>query len=136
MPFSSSACIPRNSTRSISYVRARRATSQKAQGGDELLAAIQTVASGRRYLSRTLAIILAQAAAGTPQGSQHAALSKREFEVFMQLAVGHSVTDVAAVMGLSVKTVSTYRTRIFEKMNFSRNADITAYAMRHNMLAH
>jgi two-component system, NarL family, invasion response regulator UvrY len=61
-------------------------------------------------------------------------LSKREFQVFQRLALGNSVTEIADEMGLSIKTVSTYRTRIMEKMDMTRNADITAYAMRHGFL--
>ena len=52
----------------------------------------------------------------------------------MQLAAGKTVTDIADEMCLSVKTISTYRSRIFEKMDFSRNADLTAYALRHNLM--
>src|SRR5205085_1133138 len=65
---------------------------------------------------------------------RHRQLSNREFQIFVQLAAGKTVTDIADEMCLSVKTISTYRSRIFEKMDFSRNADLTAYALRHNLM--
>jgi two-component system, NarL family, invasion response regulator UvrY len=106
----------------------------KAQAGAELLKAIRLVATGHKYLSDSLAASLALAAAGDAPLAAHARLSKREFQVFQRLALGNSVTEIADEMGLSIKTVSTYRTRIMEKMNMTRNADITAYAMRHGFL--
>lgn len=106
----------------------------KAQPGDQLVSAIRTVASGRKYLSQTLASTLAASATGQPPKTKHGELSKREFEVFLQLAAGNSVTEIAETMGLSVKTISTYRNRVLLKMDFSRNADMTAYALRYRML--
>jgi len=106
----------------------------KSQAGASLLKAIRLVATGHKYLSDSLAASLALAAAGDTPLAAHARLSKREFQVFQRLALGNSVTEIADEMGLSIKTVSTYRTRIMEKMDMTRNADITAYAMRHGFL--
>jgi two-component system, NarL family, invasion response regulator UvrY len=106
----------------------------KAQAGGELIEAIRTVAAGRKYISKTLANSLALAASGDTPPHPHHRLSKRETEVFLRLAMGDSVTYVADDMGLSVKTTSTFRTRILEKMGFERNAEITAYAMQHALL--
>ncbi len=101
---------------------------------DELLEAIRTVAAGRKYVSASLAEALALAATGDAPAPAHRQLSNREFQIFVQLAAGKTVTDIADEMCLSVKTISTYRSRIFEKMDFTRNADLTAYALRHNLM--
>src|ERR1700694_2233593 len=106
----------------------------KAGGAEELLEAIRTVAAGRKYVSASLAEALALAATGDAPAPPHRQLSNREFQIFVQLAAGKTVTDIADEMCLSVKTISTYRSRIFEKMDFSRNADLTAYALRHNLM--
>jgi two-component system invasion response regulator UvrY len=106
----------------------------KAGEADELLEAIRTVAAGRKYVSASLAEALALAATGDAPAPAHRQLSNREFQIFVQLAAGKTVTDIADEMCLSVKTISTYRSRIFEKMSFSRNADLTAYALRHNLM--
>jgi two-component system invasion response regulator UvrY len=106
----------------------------KAGGADELLEAIRTVAAGRKYVSASLAEALALAATGDAPAPAHRQLSNREFQIFVQLAAGKTVTDIADEMCLSVKTISTYRSRIFEKMDFTRNADLTAYALRHNLM--
>lgn len=106
----------------------------KAGGADQLLEAVRTVAAGRKYVSASLAEALALAATGDAPAPPHRQLSNREFQIFVQLAAGKTVTDIADEMCLSVKTISTYRSRIFEKMDFSRNADLTAYALRHNLM--
>jgi DNA-binding NarL/FixJ family response regulator len=107
----------------------------KAGEATELVAALRLVASGRRYVSPALAEALALEATGVVQEPSHRQLSNREFQVFIGLAAGRTVTDLADAMCLSVKTVSTYRTRVLEKMNLERNADLTAYALRHSLLA-
>jgi two-component system, NarL family, invasion response regulator UvrY len=106
----------------------------KAGEAGDLLEAIRTVAAGRKYVSTSLAEALALAATGDAPAPPHRQLSNREFQIFVQLAAGKTVTDIADEMCLSVKTISTYRSRIFEKMDFSRNADLTAYALRHNLM--
>jgi len=106
----------------------------KAGEAKDLLEALRTVAGGRKYISASLAEALAMEAAGDAPEPLHRQLSNREFQIFVQLAGGKTVTDIADELCLSVKTVSTYRTRILEKMNFSRNAELTAYALRHNLM--
>ena len=61
-------------------------------------------------------------------------LSKREFQVFLKLAAGHSPTDIADELHISIKTVSTYRTRILEKMSLKTNADLIYYAIKNNLV--
>lgn len=101
----------------------------------ELVRAIRTVVSGRRYVSATLAQILADdignAASDRPV---HTALSEREFQIFCKLAAGQAVSKIADELFLSVKTVSTYRTRILEKMNMKTNADLTYYAIKNQLI--
>jgi two-component system, NarL family, invasion response regulator UvrY len=106
----------------------------KAGEARDLLEAVRMVAAGRKYVSASLAEALALAATGDAPAPLHRQLSNREFQIFVQLAAGKTVTDIADEMCLSVKTISTYRSRIFEKMSFTRNADLTAYALRHQLM--
>ena len=99
----------------------------KAGEAKDLLEAIRTV-------SGSLAEVLALEATGNAPEPAHRQLSNREFQVFVQLACGKTVTQIAEEVHLSVKTISTYRTRILQKMNCSRNADLTAYALQHNLM--
>ncbi|HNB07306.1 MAG TPA: LuxR C-terminal-related transcriptional regulator, partial [Thauera aminoaromatica] len=61
-------------------------------------------------------------------------LSDRELQVFLRLARGESVSDIAAVLNLSVKTISTYRTRLLEKLGVASNAELATYALRHGLI--
>ena len=107
----------------------------KAGEASELLAALRAVTSGRKYIGPALAQSLALEAAGEAQQPLHRQLSNREFQIFIGLASGKTVTGLADEMCLSVKTVSTYRTRVLEKMSLTRNAELTAYALRHNLIS-
>jgi len=106
----------------------------KAGEAKDMLNALRTVAAGKKYISASLAEALAMEAAGDAAEPLHRQLSNREFQIFVQLAAGKTVTDIAGELCLSVKTISTYRSRILEKMSFSRNAELTAYALRHNLM--
>ena len=101
---------------------------------EELIRAIRTVAGGRRYVSARTAELLAGECAGDIVLPSHAQLSDRELEVFLQLAQGASVSDIAAALNLSVKTVSTYRSRLLEKLSLSSNAELAAYAIRNGLI--
>ena len=101
----------------------------KASSAETLIQAVTQVLSGRRYVSPAFAEQMLNKFIHMP-GPLHEQLSPRERQVFGGLAVGQSITSIAAEMGLSVKTVSTYRARILEKMSMRSNADITAYALR------
>lgn len=100
----------------------------------ELVKAIRTVIVGRKYVSPELAQILASGVSGETDKPLHAQLSQREFQVFCKLAAGDSVSKIADELTISVKTVSTYRTRILEKMNLSSNADVTYYAIKNGLI--
>ena len=100
----------------------------------ELLAAVKAVAAGRRYVSAELSEMLASTL-GTPQDQPaHGRLTEREFQVFYKIAGGQSVSSIGNELCLSVKTVSTYRSRILEKMHFKSNADITTYALKNALI--
>ena len=106
----------------------------KSSAPTEMLKAVRTVLSGRRYVSAELAEIMASDLDKNMDKPLHARLSTREFQVFCKLAGGAGVSAIAAELTLSVKTVSTYRSRIMEKLTFKSNADITAYALRHDII--
>jgi DNA-binding NarL/FixJ family response regulator len=106
----------------------------KASAPEELIGAIRKVSCGRKYVSSSLAEKLAgelDAAAARPL---HESLSDREYQVMLMLASGRSVTEIAAELCLSVKTISTYRARIMEKMSMKKNAELTLYAVRNRLV--
>lgn len=104
-------------------------------GQDELLRAIHIVAVGRRYVSARVAELLADEMSGERSGEPHETLSDRELQVFLRLARGASVSDIAEHLHLSVKTISTYRSRLTEKLNVASNAELATYALRHGLIA-
>jgi two-component system invasion response regulator UvrY len=106
----------------------------KERAPRELIEAIRTVSSGRRFIGAELAEQLAALLASDHGGKPHETLSAREFEVFRLIASARSVSEIAAELGLSVKTVSTYRTRILEKMGLSSNAELMQYALRNGLV--
>ena len=110
-----------------------------SKGADdtELCRAIRAVARGGRYVSPELAGVLVDGIQGNGVGAnepRHSILSEREFQIFTKLAEGKSVSEIAGKLFLSVKTISTYRTRIMEKMGMKTNADLTYYAIKNNLL--
>lgn len=106
----------------------------KESSPDELVSAIRKVCSGGKYLSPSMAENLAEQMHSDSHGAIHETLSQREFQVTRMLIEGKSIKEIATGMFLSVKTVSTYRSRILTKMNMKTNAELTRYAMRHNLL--
>lgn len=102
--------------------------------GSELLRAIHMVSTGRRYVSARTAELLADEMSGERSGVLHEALSDRELQVFLRLASGESVSDIASQLHLSVKTVSTYRSRVTEKLKVASNAELATYALRHGLI--
>ena len=101
---------------------------------EELLRAIHMVAVGRRYVSARTAELLADEMSGERSGVLHETLSDRELQVFLRLARGESVSDIAGRLHLSVKTISTYRSRVTEKLNVASNAELATYALRHGLI--
>lgn len=104
----------------------------KDQAASDVIEAIQRILQGRRYISPRLAECLANYVS-TPE-QPHDLLSDREMQILRLLAEGRKPTEIAAELHLSIKTVSTYRTRILEKLKLSSSADIIRYAIRHNLV--
>lgn len=100
----------------------------------EIVEAIRTIALGRRYLTPAVAELLAQQLNRKDDAPPHEQLSEREFQVFLKLAKGETAGDIAKALSLSVKTVSTYRTRLMEKMSLSSNSDLTYYALKNRLI--
>ena len=101
---------------------------------DEIVRAIRSVARGHRYLSEAVADTLANSLDKPAATNPHEQLSEREFQIFCKLASGQIPTDIAGELHLSVKTVSTYRARVLEKMHMTNNADMTYYAIKNGLI--
>ena len=100
----------------------------------DIVAAIRTVHRGRKYISPEVAERLADGLTKGGDGPPHEQLSERELQVFLRLAKGETIGHLAQGMSLSVKTVSTYRTRIMEKMRLESNSDLTYYALKNGLI--
>jgi two-component system, NarL family, invasion response regulator UvrY len=100
----------------------------------EIVSAIHTIAMGRRYISPSVAALLGEQLNRKDSGPAHQQLSEREFQVFLKLAKGESAGDIAKTLSLSIKTVSTYRTRVMEKMSLASNSDLTYYALKNSLI--
>lgn len=106
----------------------------KDRAAGELVTAIERIAAGKRYISAALAEQLADAVTGERQTAAHEELSEQEYRVLLQLAGGRRVSDIADVMHLSSRTVSTYRSRILEKLQLASNAELARYCASHGLL--
>lgn len=106
----------------------------KEMAPEELVRAIRTVANGSRYLSADLAQKLALSLVENEDRPLHELLSTREHEVMRLLAGGRTVSEIAADLSLSVKTVSTYRTRVLTKLHLDTTAALMRYALLHNLV--
>ncbi len=106
----------------------------KESAPEELVAAIRKVSKGGRYVSASLGEQLALLLDSDSDRPPHEALSDREFRVMVMLASGKTVTEVADALCLSVKTISTYRSRALAKMNMRNNAEFSFYAMKHGLI--
>ncbi len=106
----------------------------KAGDPEEIAAAIRTVVRGRRYITAAVGEHLAAGLGDADELAPHDRLSEREFQVFLRLAQGETVGGMALGLSLSVKTVSTYRTRLMEKMGLASNSDLTYYALKHGLI--
>ena len=106
----------------------------KLTAPEELITAIRAVSQGRNYISSSLAERLANMIKGDAQENPHERLSDREFQVMRMIVSGESLKEIAEDLALSDKTVSTYRTRILEKMNMKNNAEIIHYAIEQGLV--
>ena len=106
----------------------------KECASEQLVSAVRKVARGRKYISPVLAEILADNVAGNGDQPAHQELSNREYQIFCLLASGRRVSEIAEDLSLSVKTISTYRTRILRKMHLTKNAELTYYAIKNKLV--
>jgi DNA-binding NarL/FixJ family response regulator len=101
---------------------------------EDIVRAIRTVVRGRKYISAGVAEQLANGLSNGGDRPLHESLSERELQVFLRLAKGETIGHMADSMSLSVKTVSTYRTRVMEKMSLESNSDLTYYALKTGLI--
>ena len=106
----------------------------KESAPDELVGAIKKVLAGGRYVSASLAEKLASYVSSDAQKPPQESLSDREFQVLRLIASGKAVSEIARELSLSVKTISTYRARLLEKMDMKNNAELTHYAVQSNLV--
>ncbi len=106
----------------------------KESDGDILLGAIRKVARGGVYVSPKVAELLATDLSRPHHAPAHTLLSNREFEIFTRIVSGRSLTDIAGELGLSVKTVSTHKSHILDKMDVAHEVDLVRYALQHGLV--
>lgn len=126
------------------YAEAHYATTLLRQGAsaylnkdcepEEIVKAIRVVVQGRKYITPVVAELLADALGTNPSQRPHETLSERELQVFLRLARGETIGHVAEGMSLSVKTISTYRTRVMDKLKLASNSDLTYYALKNGLI--
>lgn len=105
----------------------------KETAPQELVDAIRKVAAGKKYISPSVAEMLAEEVGGGNSSLLHANLSDREYQILLKLASGKTVSGIADEMSLSVKTISTYRSRVLGKMRMKNNAELTHYVISHQL---
>ena len=106
----------------------------KESAADELVAAIRRIAAGGAYVTPETAERLVHDSSPRAGAAPHTLLSDREFQVFQSIAAGKSITEIARQLALSVKTVSTHKTRILEKMKLANQAELVRYAVENKLL--
>ncbi len=106
----------------------------KDTASEELLVAVKRVSEGGKYISHALAENLAFRLTSDNYHQKHDILSGREFEIMIKLANGKSLLEIGNELFISNKTISTYRSRIMEKMKFSKNAELTRYCMENKLI--
>lgn len=106
----------------------------KDRAADELVVALERIIAGGRYITSSLAEQIAGLAVDPPTEAPHTQLSAQEYRVMVHLAEGQRLTDIAARMHLSPKTVTTYRARIFEKLGVASNAELVRYCITQGLL--
>ena len=106
----------------------------KESAADELVAAIRRIAGGGAYVSPETAERLALDLGAASEAAPHTLLSDREYQVFEMIVSGKSITEIAARLALSVKTISTHKTRIMQKMGAANQTDLIRYAIRHKLI--
>lgn len=107
----------------------------KTSGTEKLVEAVRTIAAGRKFVTPEVAMALMESVGeDAAQGPRHALLSDREFQTLRLIARGRKLSEIAADMALSAKTVSVYRARLLEKMRMKNNAELTRYALENRLV--
>lgn len=106
----------------------------KESAPDELVTAIRRISQGGKYMSSEVAECLLSHINAGGEGPLHANLSDREFQVLCLISSGKTVSEIAEQLALSVKTISTYRARVLDKMNMKNNAELTHYAIKNELV--
>jgi len=118
-------------------IRAMRAGASgyltKESASTELLAAIRKVAVGGKYVNESLAEKMASALGNSGEKPLHESLSDREYEILRMLSASKTVTEIAEELSLSVKTISTYRARLLEKMNMTKTSELMLYGIQNGL---
>ncbi|MDO8893310.1 MAG: response regulator transcription factor [Sulfurimicrobium sp.] len=107
----------------------------KDSASSQLVQAIRKIAAGGMFISAAVAEHLAMGLASNQDQKPHTLLSDREYQVFQRIAAGEGISEIAHSLNLSVKTVSTHKTRIMQKMNFANTADLIRYAIKHDLIS-
>ncbi len=107
----------------------------KETAPENLLEAVRRILGGKKYITQEIAEILAASLDERGGVAPHLRLSDREFETFRMIALGKSLTDIAGEMFLNVKTISTYRRRILDKMNMKSTAELVNYAVKNGLVS-
>jgi two-component system, NarL family, invasion response regulator UvrY len=105
----------------------------KDEAAADLVRAVERILQGGRYVSADMAEHLIQRAGGQASGPPHESLSEQEYRVMLLLAAGQRVADIGAAMHLSPKTISTYRSRVLEKLGLGSNAELARYCLQHGL---
>lgn len=100
----------------------------------ELVGAVKKIMAGGRHISTSVAELMASYITMDSSRPSHEQLSNREFQVMRMIASGKTVSEIARMLSLSVRTISTYRARILEKMGMKTNAELTHYAFQHSLV--
>ncbi|MBL8439321.1 MAG: response regulator transcription factor [Zoogloeaceae bacterium] len=106
----------------------------KQSAPEQLVNAIRQVANGKKYVSASLALELAEAITDDTERPPHERLSDREYQTLCLIASGKTLTQIGEELNLSVKTVSVYRARLLEKMRLRNNAELTHYGLKHGLV--
>ena len=106
----------------------------KDMAPEELIIAIKKVLSGKKYISELISEKLSEYHFSEQPQARHSLLSDREFHVMQLLSTGKSITEIAETLSLSITTISTYRSRILQKMDMKSNAELTIYSLEHKLM--
>jgi DNA-binding NarL/FixJ family response regulator len=106
----------------------------KDSASEELLVAVKNIYDGKKYISKSFADSVLNNFNKKEKVFKHELLSEREFQIMIKIAKGKSLIDIGDELFISPKTVSTYRSRLMDKLNFNKNAELTKYCIEHDLI--